>query len=166
MPLSLTAAQLDQLQLLRAIVGMTQQPASAVEPNTAPIYDHDPILNHQNLTLLSSAVRAATVTGADRVNPTGTGVIVVIDVTAVPGVDTVTVFIEGKDPASGKYYTILQSAAIVAVSTVVLRVYPGLTAAANLVVSDVLPRTWRVRVVHSAGSNFTYSLGACVLAPK
>jgi len=72
----------------------------------------------------------------------------------------VTFTIKGKDPLSGKYYTLLASAAIVAASTVVLRVYPGLTAVANLVASDVLPLDWRVEVTHSAGSNFTYSVGA------
>lgn len=118
------------------------------------------INENTSMVVFASAVRAASANADDDINSMGRGVEVVIDMTAVPGVDTVTFTIEGKDPASGKYYTLLASAAIVAVSTVVLRVYPGLTAAANLVASDVVPRTWRVKATHSAASNFTYSVGA------
>ena len=57
---------------------------------------------------------------------------------------TMTVTIQGKDPQSGKYYTILQSASLTANTPVVLRVYPGLTASNNIAVSDLLPATWRV----------------------
>lgn len=112
------------------------------------------------LTVLASAVRAATNNSEDQKNRDAKGLHLIIDMTAVPGVDTVTFTIQGKDPLSGKYYTLLASAAIVAASTVVLKVYPGLTAAANLVASDVLPADWRVLATHSAGSNFTYSVGA------
>lgn len=114
----------------------------------------------KSVTVLTSAVRAATNNTEDLCNDYFRGVELVIDMTTVPTVDTVTFTLQGKDPTSGKYFTILASAAIVAVSTVVLRVYPGLTAAANAVVSDVLPRTWRVLATHSAGTNFTYSVGA------
>jgi hypothetical protein len=112
------------------------------------------------LTLLASAVRSASSNTADQKNRNCRGLQLIIDVTAVPTVDTVTFTIKGKDPVSGKYYTLLASSAIVAVSTVTLRVYPGLTAAANLVVSDVLPLDWRVEITHSAATNFTYSVGA------
>lgn len=112
------------------------------------------------LTVLASAVRAATNNSADQKNRDAKGLHVIIDMTAVPGVDTVTFTIQGKDPLSGKYYTLLASAAIAAVSTVVLKVYPSLTAAANLVASDVLPTDWRVLATHSAATNFTYSVGA------
>lgn len=115
------------------------------------------------VTVLASAVRAATNNSTDQSNLVGCGVHVVIDVTAVPGVDTVTPKIQGKDELSGKYYDILTGAAIVGVSTVVLKVYPGITVAANVSVSDILPKTWRVVMTHSAGSNFTYSVGASLI---
>ncbi len=110
--------------------------------------------------VFASAVRAATSNSLDQRNPIQKGAIITIDMTAVPTVDTVTFTVEGKDPISGKYYTILTSAAIVAVSTVVLRVYPALVAIANLTVNDVLPDTWRVVATHSAGTNFDYSVAA------
>ena len=110
--------------------------------------------------VFASAVRAATGNSLDQRNPMQKGAVITIDMTAVPTVDTVTFTVEGKDPISGKYYTILTSAAIVAVSTVILRVYPALVAIANLTVNDVLPDTWRVVATHSAGTNFTYSVAA------
>lgn len=119
--------------------------------------------NNVELTLLASAVRAADNNSGDIVNYNHRGLIVVVDMTVVPGVDTVTPKIQGKDPVSGKYYDILAGAAIVATSTVVLRVYPGITVAANLAVSDLLPRTWRLFMDHSAATNFTYSAGGILL---
>lgn len=143
-------------------LAMIQTPATAVEGGT-PTYDQEHVFNNQGLVLLASAVRAATQTGSDRTNRNARGLVCVFDVTAVPGVDTVTPKIQGKDPASGKYYDILVAAAISAVSTVVLRIYPGLAAVGNLTANDVLPRDWRLVVTHSAASNFTYSAGGILL---
>lgn len=115
---------------------------------------------NSNLAVLIPAVRAATNNSAEQTNLTYRGVHVVVDVTAVPGIDTVTPKIQGHDAVSGKYYDLLVGAPIVATGTVVLKLYPGITAAANLAVSDVLPPVWRVVMTHSAASNFTYSVGA------
>ena len=118
---------------------------------------------NQTTTIFASAARTATVNGDDLKNDVGKGVHVVIDSTAV-GVTPSTVFtIQGKDDVSGKYYTILASAAVTTVSTTVLRVYPGLTAAANTVASDVLPRIWRVIATHGNSVTHTYSVGASVI---
>ncbi len=106
---------------------------------------------------------SAQVTGAtarpstDQVNEFAKGLMLVIDITQIDVATTATFTVQGKDPVSGKYYTILASAALAAVATTVLRIYPGLTAAANLTVSDFLPSTWRVNVT-GTGTNVTYSL--------
>ncbi len=113
--------------------------------------------------VLSSLVRGATNSSADQINYNARGLHVVFDITAVPGVQTVTLSIEGKDPVSGKYYTLLTGAAEVGVATRIYRLYPGLTAVANTTVSDILPRTWRVTVAHSGAGNFTYSVGASLV---
>jgi len=123
----------------------------------------DRLRNNVELTLLASAVRAADNNTPDQVNYNHRGVIVVVDMTVVPGVDIVTPKIQGKDPVSGKYYDILAGVGIVAVSTVVLRVFNGITVTANLAVSDLLPRTWRLFMDHSAATNFTYSAGGILL---
>ena len=112
-----------------------------------------------------SAIRAATFVGDDNVkNPGAKGVKVTLDVTVVPGVDTTQLVIEHKDPLSGKYTTVLAEVASAAVRTAVLTVYPGITAAANVSASDVLGDVYRVRVVHSAATNFTYSIGVAEIA--
>lgn len=111
-------------------------------------------------TVLASAVRAATNQSADQTNYSSHGLIVVLNITAVPGVDTITPTVQGKDPVSGSYYTLLAGAAQVATGTIILRVNPSMIAVANTVAADMIPRTWRVSMAHSAASNFTYSVGA------
>lgn len=107
-----------------------------------------------------SAARTATPTKADQINYNARGVVVVIDVTAAADTPSIVVTIQGLDPVSGQYYTLLASAAITGISTVVLRVYPGLTAAANLVANGILPRNWAIDVVHADGDSITYSVSA------
>jgi hypothetical protein len=109
--------------------------------------------------LLPSAVRTATTNSADQANPAWRGGHVIMNVTAVPGVDSITMNIQGRDPVSGTYYTILQGLAETTTGIKVYKVYPGITAAANASASDILPSLWRVSITHSAGSNFTYSVG-------
>ena len=123
----------------------------------------DKARNNIDATILASAARTATTASADQTNFNGRGLHLVFDITAVPGADTVTLTIQGKDALSGAYYTILAGAAQVGTGTIVMRVYPALTAAANLTASDVLPRTWRVNVVHSGAGSFTYRVGASVI---
>ncbi len=111
-------------------------------------------------TILGSAARtAAQVNSADQQNLTWSGATVIVDVTAFTA-GTYTPKIQGKDPASGKYYDILTGTAIGGISTNVLKVYPGITAAANAAVSDVLPRVWRVQLNGAAGQSMTFSVGA------
>lgn len=114
-------------------------------------------------TIFASAARTATVNGADRTNDDARGVSVVIDVTAVGVTPSVVFTIQGKDGASGKYYTLLASAAITGTGTTRLRVYPGIVVAANLSASDVLPRRWRVIATHGNAVSITYSVGATSL---
>jgi hypothetical protein len=87
------------------------------------------------------------------------GAVVVIDCTAIVSTPSVVFKLQGKDTGSGKYYDIITSAAITAAGTTVLRIYPGLTAAANLTVSDVLPRAWRINAVNGDADSITYSVG-------
>ena len=112
----------------------------------------------------ASAVRNATFTGDDNTKAPGNrGVKVTLDVTAVPGTDTVQLVIEEKDAVSGKYVQVLAAVARVATGTDQIVVYPGVTETANVDTSNVLPDIYRVRVLHSAGSNFTYSIGVVEL---
>lgn len=112
----------------------------------------------------ASAVRAATLVGDDNKKVPGSrGIKAVLDVTAVPGVDTVQLVIENKDPVSGKYVNVLSAAARVGAGTDTLTVQPGGPVTANIAANDQMADTYRIRVVHSAGSNFTYSVSVTEL---
>lgn len=115
-----------------------------------------------NTTLLASAARTTTQNGADTTNYNNRGIVVVLDMTTV-GTGSVTLAIQGKDSVSGKYYTLLAGAAVTTDSTNVYKVYPGLTAAANAVASDVLPATFRVIVTANNANSATYSVGYSTL---
>ena len=121
--------------------------------------------NRENevVTLLSSAARTATVATAGQINKSKTGVIITIDVTAIAATPSVVFTIQGFDPVSGKYYTILASAAVTGVSTVTMRVFPGCTAAANVAANDILPRDWRVNCVHGDADSITYTVSAILV---
>ena len=113
-------------------------------------------MSHQQF---PSAVRNATLVGSDnRKVADAHGCIVILDVTAVPGVDTVQLTIENKDPVSGKYVTILSAVARSTTGTDVLQVQPGGPVTANVSANASLAQDYRIRVIHSAGTNFTYSV--------
>lgn len=114
--------------------------------------------------LLASAARTATPAAADLTNFGARGIRVVLDITVdTGGLGSVTVAINGKDPASGKYYNLLTSASKSAVATTVLVVYPTITASANLIAQDVLPQTFQITVTHGDANPLTYSVGYSLL---
>jgi hypothetical protein len=123
---------------------------------------------NRSVTLLSSAsTGAAGRSSADQTNRTGKGVVVAVKITASSGTSpTLTLTLQGKD-AHGGYYTILATTALAGGSpgTTYLRVYPGLTASANAVASDVLPDVWRVSAAIGGSSTptVTFAVTASVL---
>lgn len=113
----------------------------------------------RNGTIFASAARTATVNGQDMSNDAYKCVVVVLDITAAPGGDTVTLTVQGKDVLSGKYYTLLAGSAESSTGTKTYSVCPGITVTANVSAAQILPQTWRAIVTHSAGGSFTYSVG-------
>lgn len=102
---------------------------------------------NKNVFALNLVAAATSSASPDLENLSGTAAHVVIDITAITGTTpSMTVTVEGKDPISGKYYPILVSAALAAVATTVLRIFPAATAAANLAVNDFIPAMFRVSV--------------------
>ena len=102
-------------------------------------------VNVDNYVLLASAAITANGNSFDAINYRGRGVKVFITTGAFGASEsTMTVTIQGKDPVSGTYYTILSSASLSASAFTVLSVYPGLAVTANVSANDVLPKTWRV----------------------
>lgn len=112
--------------------------------------------------VLTGTAATASQNTPDFVGGAQRGVKVVFDVTNA-GTGSVTLTIQGKDPASGKYYTLLAGVAVVANGTAVYTVYPGITAAANVSASDVLPKVWRILVTANNANPVTYTVGACLV---
>jgi hypothetical protein len=110
------------------------------------------------VTLLASGARTTTQTSADLANTNARYLHVILDMTVV-GTGSVTVTINGKDPASGKYYLLLAGAAVVTNVTNIYKVGVGLTAAANAAANDVVPATFQIVVTANNANSATYSVG-------
>ena len=123
--------------------------------------------NNEEVTPLASAARTATTNSPDQNNWNEKGVVVFLDVTVNPGgAETLQVIIQARDPVTGDYVDLLDDGAQALGGNPGKRsliVYPAVAAAAAGIDSAVgfpLPLRWRVRVVHSAGGSWTYSVGA------
>jgi hypothetical protein len=119
-----------------------QNPIPSIQETDA---SGNPVFVNIDAALLTLTAAAVGGNSADQANISAIGLKLVVDITAITGTTpSLTVTIQGKDKASGKYYNILTSAALAAVGTTVLTVYPGVAAAANVSANDILPATWRV----------------------
>ena len=107
--------------------------------------------------------RTASVASGDMLNINGRGIIIAIKVTAITGAPSIQVVLYGRDALMDANRIILISAAITAVGTTFLRVYPGLTAAANLTANDLLEYTWSMEVAHANADSITYGVGATLM---
>lgn len=122
--------------------------------------------NNREFLAATLAAAAAGGNSVDIDNPHGDSLHLVVDITAITGTTpSITVTVQGKDPASGKYYTLLASAALSAVATTVLRIFPGAVAAANTVANDFVPRTFRILwAIAGTTPAVTGTIGGTVLA--
>lgn len=108
-------------------------------------------------TILPLAARTATTTSTDITKTIEVGAHFILNATVVPGADTITMKVQGKDNL-GNYYDLLVGTASAATGIVVLKVSPSITPAANASANDMLPDIYRIIVTHSAGTSFTYSV--------
>lgn len=118
----------------------------------------DRVRNNIAATVLASAAQTTTQTSADIITFNGRFIDVILDMTIV-GTGSVTITINGKDSASGKYYPLLVGAAVVTNGTNVYRVGPGLVAAANAVANFALTRVIQIVVTANNANPATYSTG-------
>lgn len=105
-------------------------------------------------TTLGTVATTGPLTNAD-----GRGVKVQLNVTAFSA-GSVVVTVQGI--IQGVPYTILASAVIVATGVTILTVYPGLVAAANVTVNDIVPRQWAVTITPT-GFTGAAQVGACLI---
>ena len=115
-------------------------------------------MNNFNTVILTSEARTATTNSGDITNSGHKGGHVIIDVTTLTGGASIVPTIQGKDPVSEKYYTLLVGAAIVGTGTTILRIYPGLTASANVIANDIIPFKYRVIMTAADSKSVTYSI--------
>lgn len=128
-----------------------------------------------NGTLLSNEARTATTSSTD-VNATAgqRGVLLALDITKAPNVaETLTLQLEAKDPASGKYVPLTAFKAskkgeeLGAGTTLLFSIYPGAleteAVGSHEVMGLPLPRKFRVKVTHSGAGEWKYSVGASPL---
>jgi hypothetical protein len=140
--------------VIAQVVATEDPPAGAADP--APSLG-------ATTSLLALAARTATVSTPDQGNKAHRGVKLLANVTVIAGGENLVFTIQGKDPVSGMYYTIISTAEITSTGLVVLTVHPGLITVANVAFNNVLPDTWRAVVTHSAGGSHTYQLAASSL---
>lgn len=142
-----------------AIIAMTGTPATVGVPPASSV-------NADSAAIVTlTATAASTVVSADQANLSGKCANVVMDLTTTTTASVVAT-IQGKDAASGKYYTLLAGAAKTANGTTLMVVCPGTTVAANVATDFPLPKTWRVSVVISDNAGtaaVTGTIGASVI---
>lgn len=117
---------------------------------------------YEQVVLFASAAQTASQTQADQLNNSSRGIQVILDMTVV-GTGSVTLEIDGKDPASGKYYVLLTGAAVVTNVTNVYTLFPGAPVTTNVSANATLPPTWRIKVTANNANSATYSVGYVLL---
>ena len=71
--------------------------------------------------------------------------------------NTLTFTLQGKRP-DGVYYDLLTSAASAATGTHTIKAYPGMTASANVSISEPLPPVFRIKATHTNSGTATYTV--------
>ena len=113
---------------------------------------------------MSGTAATAAQNGRDVATDGYRGVSVVVDITNIHAVTPALTFtVQGKDPVSGSYYTLLASAALGSVATTRLADYPGCVAQANLVANVPLPEFIRVIVTVGDTDACTYTVSVQLL---
>ncbi len=102
-----------------------------------------------------TAAGPSTVNSADQ-GGYGKNLTCVLNLTAHTGTESVTWVLQGKQPGTTNYYTVVApSAALATEGTSVLSVGANFTAVANVAAQQAMPSTWRVQVVMGTGTTPT-----------
>lgn len=97
------------------------------------------------------------------INPEVSGLIAYLNVTAAPGIETVQLVLEEQDPVSLVWSLISGTLVTTVTGLVKMKVKQAISVVAASIggvqTQDTLPAIWRVRIIHSGGGSWTYSLG-------
>jgi hypothetical protein len=122
----------------------------------------DRMKGNYEVTVLASAARTTSPAAQTLpANTNGHWLHVLLNVTSA-GTGSITLAINGVDPASGATYPLLTGTAVTTNGMNVYRVGPALTPSANSVANDYLPRTVQITVTHNNANSITYSVGAVI----
>lgn len=120
-----------------------------------------------NRTLRAAAVIAAdsTYTGAAQDTPYHKGVTIDVVTSAETDTGSIVVKLQRKiGTATWVDIAGATTAAITTETTTTLTLCPGITASANVAISQPLPRNWRVVATEAAGGSFTVAIYATLYA--
>lgn len=120
---------------------------------------HGQMANTSSSPLSLATYTATTVNSTNQQNFNYRGGHFIINVVTVNS-GTYTPHIQGYDPTSGIWYDILVGTAISSPGLTVLKIYPGITAASNVSVSDILPQIWRVQLIGGSTPSIIISVDA------
>lgn len=151
-----SAALVAVLAIIACIPAQAQQ-AGAINSVT-------PMTRELGVLKTLTAQTAATLTTADQTGFNVSRLVCVFNMSAHTGTPSTTFTIQNKDAASGLYYTVLTSGAIVADATPTpLSVGAGITTTANVSAGLPLARVWRVSITVAGTSPVvTGTLGCSV----
>ena len=125
------------------------------------------LLANSESELLASAARTADTSTPEQVNSAYKGVLLLLRITAVSGTGGLILRLETREEGGSTWAVMSNNyTAITATGLHVFVMYPGGSSApaGAVAFSGVLPYRWRVRVQHSDGSSYTYSLRAVLLS--
>jgi hypothetical protein len=158
---------------------LTAMPFYLVDANGNPVRGANPItvalqdasgtgtqIGHTDtVTLIASAALTTNTNSTLQTNYNYKGTVVFVNTGSFgSGASTITVTVQGYDPVSQSYYTILQSASLSGSTFYTLTVYPGCATVSNQVANLPLPHSWRVQAAASAWGTGGSTLGvACTL---
>lgn len=127
-------------------------------------YTTDP--GNQDIVLFPSAQRNATIQSANIDNPTCKGIVVYLNVTEASGTGGLQIALYGVDPASGLPFYLQDASNSQPVKTVGQNsfiFYPAAVYEGSNYGNGILPRTFRLSVVHGDATNYTYSVGISLI---
>jgi len=118
-----------------------------------------PEFGNANVSIYSASNPPGTYNSAVFTNKYGKGLVLGINITSAR-TGTATITVQGQDAASGQFYTLCATTGINTTGFKTLTIYPGLTAAANVICPVPLPASWRVNIVTT--DTTTMTIGASV----
>lgn len=114
--------------------------------------------NNIHFLALNVAGSTVTQTSPEFRNEYGCGAEIYFNMTAV-GTGNVTLTVQGKDPTSLVFYTVLSGAAVATNGFIKYQIFPGAATTANVSVNDLMPFIWRIVVTANNANPTTYSAG-------